>query len=804
MAFYDKFPYTNFQELNLDKIVNKIGDIDRAEKATAESAAAAKASENNARNSQQEAAASALSASQSANASADSAEASAASAGESAQYLNEIGTHTAGVVSDWLTEHITNPTNPPLDTSLLISGAAADAKATGDAITNFKNELRRTETFTPNLIGTEGNVLYPVELKAGDVVTVATSDGSVFGSYGDADLQIRFYDNNRNQVSYYTMFANLRKRTITLGDSIPQIGFIGASATPRVPLMANIGDTAQPYVSYVTPLKNVIADNYKDLVRRASQYFAYFATGSDPSILKQGTSVTISQTANDFRIYSRTGAIKASGLLGTWTIAPFKMLVYDLDTKNISVEDFGTEGNWVLLFSNNYGVYDGILSPFYNQEADFTEKTFIVGAGTFHSSSKDQLKCMALAGQDIFITADVFSERTDMEIYLAYADGTLSRGYFYSIDKNMFGLYHLDKDLAAIGVAYDNTNGNSDVLIRFTAVPKIKGDFSTLNDIVSLSKIPYSQDKVKEFSANYKVTSNSDSFIFFSDPHTMNNESKMDTRLLAIASENMAEVKKYADEICPDAIISGGDWLNNGDTKDAACYKLRLVKGICRKYFGSYNFHNLFGNHDTNYQGIEQEGSAENTGRIDQNIINNILYTDEDTQKSYYSFKTNRTKYYCFDTGIDWDTAITAYQQEQINWFAQALLNENDAHIVVAMHIFSHVTAEADFGSDNRPMATTIVSIIKAFNNRSNITVNGTNYNYSAKTGTVHCILTGHTHFDKIYIADDNLPVVCITDATDYSQSKTKFDLGMLDYENRKLYLVRINEDVSQRTVNLR
>lgn len=41
MAFYDKFPYTNFQELNLDKIIQKIGDIDRAEEATAESAEAA-------------------------------------------------------------------------------------------------------------------------------------------------------------------------------------------------------------------------------------------------------------------------------------------------------------------------------------------------------------------------------------------------------------------------------------------------------------------------------------------------------------------------------------------------------------------------------------------------------------------------------------------------------------------------------------------------------------------------------------------------------------------------------------------
>lgn len=35
-------------------------------------------------------------------------------------------------VSDFLSEHLTNPTNPPIDTSLKIAGAAADSKTVGD------------------------------------------------------------------------------------------------------------------------------------------------------------------------------------------------------------------------------------------------------------------------------------------------------------------------------------------------------------------------------------------------------------------------------------------------------------------------------------------------------------------------------------------------------------------------------------------------------------------------------------------------------------------------------------------------
>lgn len=49
MAFYDKFPYTNYQELNLDKILQDVGDVQRAEESAKTSADAAAASEHQAR-----------------------------------------------------------------------------------------------------------------------------------------------------------------------------------------------------------------------------------------------------------------------------------------------------------------------------------------------------------------------------------------------------------------------------------------------------------------------------------------------------------------------------------------------------------------------------------------------------------------------------------------------------------------------------------------------------------------------------------------------------------------------------------
>ena len=46
-----------------------------------------------------------------------------------------ISATTISEVNKWLSEHITNPSNPPIDTSLTISGAAADSKTVGN---NFK------------------------------------------------------------------------------------------------------------------------------------------------------------------------------------------------------------------------------------------------------------------------------------------------------------------------------------------------------------------------------------------------------------------------------------------------------------------------------------------------------------------------------------------------------------------------------------------------------------------------------------------------------------------------------------------
>ena len=60
---------------------------------------------------------------------------------ESGELLNLLKPTVSNEISAWLTAHITNPSNPPIDKSLTVENAAADAKITGDAINSLKENL---------------------------------------------------------------------------------------------------------------------------------------------------------------------------------------------------------------------------------------------------------------------------------------------------------------------------------------------------------------------------------------------------------------------------------------------------------------------------------------------------------------------------------------------------------------------------------------------------------------------------------------------------------------------------------------
>jgi len=120
------WPYTNLHNLNLDWIIKKIKNVETAETNTAASEEAAAGSAASAAKSEENAAASETNA--------------AASATAAGNYYNQIRDNVSTLVTGWMDEHIT-PTTPPVDDTLTIQGAAADAKKTGDEVADLKNAI---------------------------------------------------------------------------------------------------------------------------------------------------------------------------------------------------------------------------------------------------------------------------------------------------------------------------------------------------------------------------------------------------------------------------------------------------------------------------------------------------------------------------------------------------------------------------------------------------------------------------------------------------------------------------------------
>ena len=94
------------------------------------------------------------------------------------------GSALSDVVGEWLRDNLT-PTEPPVDPTLSMSGAAADAKVTGDKISELKTSLNSLEGYTGVSksifnAATPGYILY--EDGTAETGSTAISDGYVYGN----------------------------------------------------------------------------------------------------------------------------------------------------------------------------------------------------------------------------------------------------------------------------------------------------------------------------------------------------------------------------------------------------------------------------------------------------------------------------------------------------------------------------------------------------------------------------------------------------------------------------------------------
>lgn len=126
MAIFQQFPYSNFHEMNLDQIIKIMREMQDEWEATKAEWASYKDFIDN----------------YFANLNLDEETEKALRAliadGTLSPVIDPV---IIAAVTDWLADHITQPTTPAIDTSLTVAGAAADAKAAGDAITELRSDL---------------------------------------------------------------------------------------------------------------------------------------------------------------------------------------------------------------------------------------------------------------------------------------------------------------------------------------------------------------------------------------------------------------------------------------------------------------------------------------------------------------------------------------------------------------------------------------------------------------------------------------------------------------------------------------
>ena len=297
--------------------------------------------------------------------------------------------------------------------------------------------------------------------------------------------------------------------------------------------------------------------------------------------------------------------------------------------------------------------------------------------------------------------------------------------------------------------------------------------------------------KAEEYATLLNDSAETEQFIYFADPHLMGSANDV-VNFQQNFKNYMDEIYAYADSAPVTFAMCGGDWRNKSDNPSIAKYKLGLIYGACEKF---KRFYGVVGNHDTNYQGVDDLGNA-NSGILDNQTIANAMFGGE--HSNYYSFKGVNTRFYVFDSGTNTSNAMNAYRWEQIAWFANSLIEDDAPHSAVSIHIW--YTNYNDPTDDTiSPLAENITSIINAYNSRSTVSMNDIVYDFSDCSGQMEFIICGHTHFDK---TGTFAGIPAINTLNTQNGGIPSFDFVYVDYDNRAINTVRVGTG-SNRTFEL-
>ena len=305
--------------------------------------------------------------------------------------------------------------------------------------------------------------------------------------------------------------------------------------------------------------------------------------------------------------------------------------------------------------------------------------------------------------------------------------------------------------------------------------------FSAGGTIIESLINPYNQLFVENADA--------EGYLYFTDPHPVNcaeeaalwsgREERIDT---------LGQLYSYSNATFA---ICGGDWFNNSNNKESAMSMLKWIRQKMTTTFGEKSYL-IVGNHDYNYQYVSGGQNGQSPYWLTADEMVECWFSEYG--KTYYTYTTDASRFYVFDSGVDWGHgSLTALDKEQIVWLLEELSKNDDKHIVMAPHMIY------TSGTTVNPGTQKFAEISAIYNARGTYTYNGVTYDFSGKTGRVEYFIAGHTHADKTFTLE-GIPVILV-DSMQKGSYPTS-DLIYVNYDERKVYLKRIG-DGTDRVVDL-
>lgn len=301
-------------------------------------------------------------------------------------------------------------------------------------------------------------------------------------------------------------------------------------------------------------------------------------------------------------------------------------------------------------------------------------------------------------------------------------------------------------------------------------------------------------EKTDKFCSLMHGSGDRESFVFFTDPHLLVKTGEADALLYERFESYMNGLSHVFYSIPADFVIGGGDWLGNRDTIPEAKAKLGSIDGYMRYRFGDA-YYPILGNHDSNYQGIDENGQ--------QLGVNRGLSPEAETELTfrrfghpYYSFRGRHTSFYILDSQLDWNAdQMNPYKGEQLRWLAGELIKDDADHSVIALHMWWWYR----FDSEPAALTAQLTGLITAYNGKKVWELNGERFDFSRTSGRIEFVMSGHTHADWFMKIGD-CPVFSTTEMR--QDGVPTYDLMYADYEGKLLHCIRMGSG-SDRTFDL-